>query len=130
MAEFRLYFCDSSDHIIARLEFRAGDDGAALAIAATIAEACTDRHCGYMLWQEKRLVYSSREAGELQVRRFSRAAITIDRQDEIVRLEEGLLNSHWCIARSVRLLEATTRLRAERDQHAGEHCARDRQLAS
>jgi len=127
MTEFRLYFCDSDDRIIARLEFCAPDDSAGLAIAVIIAEASNDRHAGYMLWQEKRLLYSSNEASELQLRRFARAAMTADRQEQIVHLEEHLLDSHWCIGRSQRLLEATSQLR---DKHAAERSARETQLAS
>lgn len=116
MAEFRLYFCDDSDHIIARLEFCAPSDSAGLAVAAIIAEASNDQHCGYTLWREKRVLYSSRDASELQRRRFGNAPMPFNRQELIVQLEENLLDSHWCLARSARLLEATAQLRDKRDR--------------
>jgi hypothetical protein len=133
MAEFRLYFCDGDDHIIARVEFCARDDGAGLAIAAAIAEASIDMHGGYMVWQGKRLLYASREpVGSARVRRLTGSSmnpgpIDAEQQDKIIRLEESLLQSHWRIAKSMRLLEATSRLR---DKQATEKCARKMPRAS
>jgi hypothetical protein len=132
MAEFRLYFCDADDRIVARAEFCAPDDNAGLSIAATIGEASADTHSGYLLWQGTRFLYSSRTAAALQVRRFTRAgataaAMTAERQDLIIELEESLLRSHWHIAKSLRLLEATARLR---DKRAAEQRTHETPLAS
>lgn len=61
MDGYRLYYLNSSSHIIGREEFFAEDDNAALVIAASLHEANKRPHSGLMLWQGARQVFSTDE---------------------------------------------------------------------
>lgn len=111
MAEYRLYFLDKAGHFAARFEFDAEDDACALMTAAVLGEESSDAHHGFALW---------RGAHELLVKDESRPPlydspaslrIPATRQEAIADLEDTLLRSHWTIARSRRLLDATQNLR-------------------
>jgi hypothetical protein len=111
MDEDRLYFLDAKSHIIARVEFVARNGGLALRVAASLAATTRDQHSGYMFWQGTRQIFATDEPGD---RSFGRA-ITLKRlnsetQQIVLSLEEQLLSSHSCLARSQRLLRAASRL--------------------
>ncbi|HEX3972817.1 MAG TPA: hypothetical protein VHX19_15930 [Stellaceae bacterium] len=59
MAGYRLYYLDRNNHIIAREEFYAADDDAALSVAASLHESSEHRHAGLMLWQGTRQVFAT-----------------------------------------------------------------------
>jgi hypothetical protein len=110
MGEYRLYFLDAESHVIARAEFVARDDALGLRVAASLAEETNDTHSGYMLWQGVRQIFATGEGGDQS---FGRAIpsrrLNSEAQQIVLSLEEQLLNSHWCIARSPRLLRKASR---------------------
>lgn len=113
MAEYRLYFLDSSGRILAREGFEAADDATALRISATVAQSTDDAHFGFMLWQGTRRLFETGNDSRAYLRGFVLAPVDGVAQAIALDLERRLLNSHWSIARSKRLLEATSDLCAE-----------------
>jgi hypothetical protein len=112
MSEYRLYFLDAESHVIARLEFVARNDALASRVAASLAEETNDKHSGYMLWHGARQVFATDEGADSSfARAITSRRLNAEVQHIVLSLEEQLLNSHWCIARSERLLRAASRLK-------------------
>ena len=109
MARYRLYFQGSNGGIEARQDFSAADDESAIQITEFIAGASADIHHGVMLWQGTRRII---EIGRvLKPKRLALAEIAAKRQEQLLDCEEILLASRWDVARSARLLQATSELR-------------------
>jgi hypothetical protein len=128
MAEYRLFFLGSDGAIEARQDFYAPDDQAALQIMDVLDKVSADMHHGVMLWQGVRRIF---ETGvDLPAKRPKRrtgdgtrkASLAPDAQQCVLDCEETLLNSHWRLAKSKTLLEATNALR-ERYKSATAHIA-------
>ena len=120
MADYRLFFLGSDGAIEARHDFSAPDDRAALQIMAVIAQASDDSHHGVMLWQGTRRIGEAGDTGPAASDtrpagdgRMAAADLAAAVQDYVVECEETLLNSHWRLAKSLKLLEATNELRRE-----------------
>jgi len=119
MADYRLFFLGSDGAIEARHDFAALDDDVALQITAVIGDASADAHHGVMLWQGTRRIFETDKRNQADgghspaLERVAAAALSAETQERVVECEEALLNSHWHLARSRALLEATTELRRE-----------------
>lgn len=97
---------------MARTEFVASSDAAALRIAAVLGEDSNDVHSGYMLWAGARQVFGTDQgSGKGLIHLLPILREDRDTQQVILSLEELLLESHWRIAKSKRLSEATSQLR-------------------
>lgn len=116
MVEYRLYFLDGENHVVARVEFEAPSDDLAIRVATVVAEESSDLHSGYMLWHAARQVFTTEGYGPhafahpLTVEPVSREG-----QRLVTALEQILLDSPWQIAKSPRLLAATARLKEEHE---------------
>jgi hypothetical protein len=108
MAEYRLYFLDRLGRILAREEFEAPDDGTALRISAVVAKSSDDVHHGFMLWRGARRIFETGQDSRAYLRGLAAAPLDGDAQAIIRALNRRLLDSHWAIARSQRLLDATS----------------------
>lgn len=116
MAEYRLFFLGSDGAIEARQDFIAPDDGAAQQIMTVLAKASSDVHHGVMLWQGSRRIFEKHEdekpeCGTSQT--VTAAALAAEVQERVLDCEETLLHSHWRLAKSKMLLDATNELRRE-----------------
>jgi hypothetical protein len=118
MAEYRLFFLGSDGAIEARQNFCAADDQSAIHIANMLGKASADMHHGVMLWQGIRRIFETGAKLPLPKRRVRRMSDTAskltleaDAQQCVLDCEETLLNSHWRLAKSKTLLEATNTLR-------------------
>ncbi|HEY3916217.1 MAG TPA: hypothetical protein VGL83_00405 [Stellaceae bacterium] len=119
MGDYRLFFLGSDGAIEARQDFAAPDDDAALQIMAFIAQASSDTHHGVMLWQGTRRIFETPASGKTDgaaggdgaVAGVTAATLTADSQQRALDCEEALLNSHWRLAKSQTLLQATGQLR-------------------
>ena len=110
MSGYRLYFVDENGAIQAREEFEAPDDDLALAASDLVSRACSDTCHSYELWH-----------GGRQVIAFgaSRANCPMGLTDEqtvavqriTLALGESLLQSHWSLARSEKLITEVERLK-------------------
>jgi hypothetical protein len=110
MPVYYLYFLDDSNHVFAREDFKAPDDATAVHVGAVIAEACSDAHSGYAIWQATRQLYSTDEDSRGFARGLSATALPADAQEIVLEREHMLLSSHWSIATSRKLLAATADL--------------------
>lgn len=117
MSDYRIFFLRADGSIDARHDFRAPDDVAALQIMAVIGEASADEHHGLMLWAGTRRLFETHETpaadgGGSRFRGLS-DVLAEDTQRRVLENEEALLDSHWRLAKSRRLLEATDNFRRE-----------------
>ena len=102
MTGYRLYFVDDKGAILAREEFIAADDAAALMISDLVYRACSDACYSYELWQgERRVIAFDNPRDDLIVAPTDLQTIEI--QQITLTLEEALQNSKWRIARSEKL---------------------------
>ncbi|HWG05403.1 MAG TPA: hypothetical protein VG271_10355 [Beijerinckiaceae bacterium] len=79
-----------------------------------LAEASADTHHGVMLWQGNRRIFEKHdgaqpEFGASEV--VSAAMLAGATQQIVIECEETLLLSHWRLAKSKMLLDATTEMR-------------------
>ena len=116
MAEYRLFFLGSDGAIEARQDFVAPDDGAAQQIMTVLAEASSDVHHGVMLWQGTRRIFERHEHEQPECgtsQSVSAMMLAAEVQERVLDCEETLLHSHWRLAKSKMLLDATNQLRRE-----------------
>jgi hypothetical protein len=99
---FRIYFRHRVNGIVGRDEFEAEDDGAALAFAEVLCDACSDVCDSFELWQGVRLVGAC-NGGDCA--KLDAPQLNAKTQTAAAEHEERLLDSKWAIARSRRLLE-------------------------
>lgn len=118
MTEYRLYFLDKAGHFAARFEFDAEDDACALMAAAVLGEETSDAHHGFALWRGTRELFVKDDAAPPLYDSPASLRIPLTRQEAIADLEDTLLRSHWTIARSRRLLDATVDLRGHLERVA------------
>jgi hypothetical protein len=116
MTEYRLFFLGLDGAIEARHDFAAPDDSAAQQIMTVLAEASSDSHHGVMLWQGTRRIFEKHdgaqpECGTMEV--VTMTALAADSQQVVIECEEALLGSHWRLAKSKMLLDATNDMRRE-----------------
>jgi hypothetical protein len=115
MAEYRVFFLGSDGAIEARHDFLAPDDQAAQQIMTVLAEASSDAHHGVMLWQGTRRLFEKRDGVQQpecgMPQSVSAAMLAADMQQRVLDCEEMLLHSHWRLAKSKMLLDATNDLR-------------------
>ena len=124
MAEYRLFFLGSDGAVEARYEFAAPNDDVALQIMAVIGKASADAHHGFMLWQGARRIFEvdgvirpGDGAGQHDgmngnsLERLTATRLAAETQQCVLECEEALLDSHWRLAKSQALLQATTELR-------------------
>jgi hypothetical protein len=104
---YRLYFRCRVGAIIGREDLLdAKDDTTALVISVQLFEACSDLAAGFELWHGPRLIGTS-YARRPQI--DGAASVNAETQARVARHEELLLDSHWAIAESRRLLALTGR---------------------
>ena len=116
MAEYRLFFLGSDGAIEARQDFVAPDDCAAQQIMTVLAEASSDAHNGVMLWQGTRRIFEKHEHEQPECgasEPVTAAALAVEVQERVLDCEEMLLHSHWRLAKSKTLLDATNELRRD-----------------
>ena len=116
MADYRLFFLGSDGAIEARQDFVAPDDGAAQQIMTVLAEASSDTHHGVMLWQGARRIFEKHDGVQPECGRsqsVTAAALAAENQQRVLDCEEALLHSHWRLAKSKTLLDATNDLRRD-----------------
>lgn len=123
MADYRLFFLGSDGAIEARQDFTAADDNSALQIMRVIADASADTHHGVMLWQGSRRIFEIGEAvpdasdhaasakADGARHRITAANLAHEHQQCVLDCELALLDSHWRLAKSRMLIEATSALR-------------------
>lgn len=111
MAEYHLYFLDGRGAIEARHDFRANEDAEAITLAGIVSEAVSDTHAGYELWNHAHCLVSTRNNIGSPYQHSDVNALYTLRQRNILDVEETLLQSHWRVAQSQKLLEATRDLR-------------------
>ena len=63
MAWYRFYLLSASKGIVAREEFEADDDEAAITIARQLYNSCSDLGSGFEVWCGVRLVFPERDGG-------------------------------------------------------------------
>jgi hypothetical protein len=135
MAEYRLFFLGSDGAIEARQDFIAPDDDSALQIMVAIGKASADSHHGVMLWQGSRRIFEiddtnksdgaailgskgdgdgvNKRNGDGILGGLTAAVLAAETQQRVIDCEEALLSSHWRLAKSRSLLQATARFRDE-----------------
>ena len=121
MAEYRLFFLGSDGAIEARQDFVAPDDGAAQQIMTVLAEASSDVHHGVMLWQGTRRIFEKHEDQQPEcgtTQAVTATMLAVELQERVLDCEETLLHSHWRVAKSKLLLDATNELRQEAKSEA------------
>ncbi len=112
MAEYRIFFLDDHGVIVARDEFKAEFDSAAIQIADMLFDACSDCLGGYELWSGARRILP---AGDGQMSRRRNGSQTPSDMSGSIQLivaerERILLDSHWTVARSTKLLAEAKKL--------------------
>ncbi len=110
MADYRIFFLDDRGSIIARDEFSADFDGAAVVVSDGLFDACSDHFGGYELWSGSRRVTSVGSEAVSLWRGASPNEISQSIQLVIAERERVLLDSGWTIARSTRLLAEAKKL--------------------
>jgi hypothetical protein len=112
---YQLHFLFGSA-FIATHPFEAETDIAALAMAYTLKEACSDLADRFELWQGSRVIArSADQRGPKHLPHLTE--ITARMQERVLQTEEMLLESRQAIAGSRELLLATQRLRSSLDAH-------------
>jgi hypothetical protein len=107
-AEYRVYLLNAKGAIEVRTDFAAASDDAARTLCALLLDACSEYHAGYELWSAARhvatvtTVPATRPAVEMLPR---------VQQEALLGVLDGLQRSRWIVARSERLVAATSRLR-------------------
>lgn len=100
MAAYRIYFTGSNDSILARHDFEAENDAAAIRIAGALLGACSDRCLGVELWQGTRKI-----PARLPHRSLGLADLSDEHQQVAIKTEEMIVAAEGTIARSRRLIE-------------------------
>lgn len=110
MTEFRIFFLDAKGAIEARQELYADSDETAIAISALVYEACSDTYSGFELWSFDRRVVAA-NPGVGKIAEFVLDDITRDMQERVLEFEDTIQRSHWRVAHSKKLIDATNALR-------------------
>jgi hypothetical protein len=110
VTDYRLFLLDEKGAIQARQELIAEDDETAIALSTIICEACSECYVGYELWSFDRMVMRATESVG-KVAQVALSDITRDMQERVLDLEDTIQRSHWRVAKSKKLLEATDGLR-------------------
>ena len=100
MTWYRLFLRDNSRRIVGRSDFHADNEESGRAIAARIAQDCSDICAGYDLLHNGRPVISSNDTSIILANLSERL------QDIVIRTEIALRDSAWTIKESRRLLAA------------------------
>ena len=107
MSSYRMYFRDGPK-IVGRHDFTADNDQAAVTTADVLCDACSDRCDAFEVWNGDRRVIG------LTPRSDRSADLIMGRsQKSIVECEEAMQQSEWIIAKSKKLMERLSELRAE-----------------
>jgi hypothetical protein len=110
MTEFRIFFLDGKGAIEARQELYAEDDETAIALSAIIFETCSETYSGFELWNfDRRIMAANPGVGKLA--QFALDDITRDMQQRVLDFEDAMQRSHWRVAHSKKLIDATNALR-------------------
>ena len=104
MLSYRIYF-RGSGVIVGRDDFKAADDGAALLIACTLRDACSDVCDRFELWNGIRRV-----DWRLNSAATSARPNNVSAEEIVVEREMAIRDSAWQIARSKRLLDQVQHL--------------------
>ena len=109
MSIYRVYFREASG-IVGRHDFVAWDDQEAVSMADILCDACSDRCSSFEVWEGGHRILAPRTP------RFRAGVEGIQerRQEAVIEHEDAILRSQWAVARSKRLLEHLTELRALR----------------
>jgi hypothetical protein len=108
METYRVFFRCGAGVIVGRQDLLdADDDGAAVATASRLFDACCDVAAGFERWHGARLVATSYARRPPEV--GDAGSINAETQASVARYEEMLLDSRWTIAKSQRLLALTRR---------------------
>jgi hypothetical protein len=111
LESYRLYFVEGG-HFAAVHDFEAETDVAALAVAYTLQDACSDFYEHFELWQGRRIIARSADRrGPKRLPHLDEIAARM--QEQVLQTEESLLASRQAVAASRRLLNSTMRLRQE-----------------
>lgn len=114
MAEYRLFLLDEKAAIQARHEFVADDDVTALTLSNLLWQVCNECYRGYELWCfDRRLVLAP--DGTWRMPPPALDGMSRDVQQQVLDREEALQRSHWRVAKSRKLLDATAALRDRLD---------------
>ena len=109
IGRYRMHFLDKGA-LVAIHEFNAETDIAALAVAFAIHDASSDVHPHFELWHGARVLARSTDPrGPKRSTRLE--AIALQRQKQILKIAEVLLNSEPALASSRKFLATTERLR-------------------
>jgi hypothetical protein len=108
MADYRMYFL-VANRIRAREDFDADDDADAIRIAPVLSDACSDSCDPFELWQEERKVDTAQRPQPVSLDELTQA-----HQQIVLEIEETILENHWTIAQSKRLVESIERLKTGR----------------
>ena len=103
MADYRMYFL-VADRIRAREAFEADNDIDAICIAQVLGDACLDGCDSFELWQAERKVDAAQEPQPVSLDDLTQA-----HQQIVLETEETILENHWTISQSKRLIERTER---------------------
>jgi hypothetical protein len=107
LATYRIYFIDDRQNTVGHHDFNSPGDAAAMAVAATLADACSDLCRDFELWYELRRVDTSRAAvaTQLSLTEQLQALMTAHEQASMIAHEETIRDSRQAIAKSKRLLQ-------------------------
>jgi hypothetical protein len=110
MGTYRLLFFDDGI-VCGRFDLQARDDDRAAETAEILFQACSDCCQSWGIWEGTEFVSS----GPMKLRtRLGASDLTEQRQENIVRCEEAMLESEWAIASSKRLLAELDKLKASK----------------
>ena len=118
MAAYRIYFTTPLGSILGRHDFDADDDAAAIRVARTLFDACSDSCAALDLWQGTRRIRVPHPHRSLGL-----ADLSEDLQEIAVKTEEMIVRSEWAIAGSRRLIE---RLEVAKQQESSIDCPASR----
>jgi hypothetical protein len=110
MAEYRIFFLDAKGGIEARQELQAEDDETAIALSTIVFQACSETYSGFELWSFDRQVMAA-TPGVGKLAEIVLDQIARDMQQRVLDFEDAIQRSHWRVAHSKKLLEATQTLR-------------------
>jgi hypothetical protein len=108
MALYRMYFL-VADRVRAREDFESDNDIDAIRIAQVLSDACSDSCNSFELWKEERKVDTA-----LGPQPVSFDELTQVHQQIVLETEETILENHWTIARSKRLIQRIEYLKTGR----------------
>lgn len=101
---YRVYLLQATDQILAAETLSATDDHEAIAIAATVHDACSDACGGYEVWRGAERIAGT-HAGRISARSTTLADLTERHQQSVIDLEERMQRTFSILAKSRRLLQ-------------------------